>query len=94
MAKTYKFYVKLQRAEPSFMGGVEIHFGGSDTVYAQETVECTLAEVLERRKALSAQEPRMHVAFIGMANRHDRKPPGFDKATGEYTVGGRAPVAA
>ena len=92
MAKTYNFNVKLQQAEPTqgAYGGVAIVFGGNDTTYASVTKECTLAEVLEFRKELSAKEPRLHVAFIGMASRRDRKPPGFDKAVGEYTVGGRA----
>jgi hypothetical protein len=91
MAKTYNFAVTLQQAEPSgfgAFGGVAIVFGGSETTYARVTKECTLAEVLEFRKELSAKEPRMHAAFIDMANRRDRKPPGFDKATKDYMVGG------
>jgi hypothetical protein len=96
MPKTYAFTVTLQEAQASTFGdgGVSIVFGGYSSTYAKETKECTLAEVLEFRKEVSAREPRLHVAFIGMANRRDRKPPGFDKATGDYTVGGRVTEAA
>jgi hypothetical protein len=96
MAKTYAFTVTLQEAQPSTFGagGVSIVFGGYSSTYATETKECTLAEVLEFRKEVSAKEPRLHVAFIGMTNRRDRKPPGFDAATKDYIVGGAATVAA
>jgi hypothetical protein len=96
MAKTYKFTITLQEAQPSTFGdgGVSIVFGGYSSTYKTEAFEGTLADALEHRKAVSATEPRLHVAFIGMANRRDRKPPGFDKAAGEYTVGGSAPAIA
>lgn len=86
MAKTYSFTLKLQEAQPSTGGNFAVVFGGSDSVYASQHVECTLAEVVGKLRELSQQEPRLHAGCISMASRRDRKPPKFDDVTYGFLV--------
>ncbi|WP_157266560.1 hypothetical protein [Azohydromonas aeria] len=79
MAKTYAFRFKAQRAEFS-AHFVTMTFGPGCTL-AEETREMTFAEALEYLPRFSAAAPGPHVADLQMANRNDRKPAGFDKAT-------------
>lgn len=76
MAKSYNFRINLQKAEFSDHF-VSVHFGGPETRYAEIAFTGTLAEAIAKRAELSAADPRPHVAFVRMANRSDRKPPGF-----------------
>lgn len=78
MAKSYLFRMTAHPAEfgPHF---VSVKFGLSESV-PSETVELPFKEALEHFRAFSERTPGPHVAFLAMARRGDRKPPGFDKA--------------
>lgn len=75
--KLYDFRMTLRRAEFSSDGLVSIHFGGSDTVYAEQFTQATFHDARAALAKLSEAETRPHVAMLGMKSGRDRKPPGF-----------------
>jgi hypothetical protein len=81
MAKTYKFIITVQQAEHNVDGTTAIIYGGASSTYDRIPVECTFADALLTLPEISANEPRSHVAYLGMASSCDRKPPGWNNAT-------------
>jgi hypothetical protein len=79
MAKTYAF--KFTAIPAEFKDGCVSMRISLMTGAPGETKECTLPEALAYLQEFSAKMPGPHAAMLDMANRHDRKPPGFDKAT-------------
>jgi hypothetical protein len=80
MAKTYKFIIMVQQAEHNADGTTAIIYGGASSTYDRIPVECTFAEALLTLPEISANEPRSHVVYLGMASSRDRKPPGWNNA--------------
>ena len=79
MAKTYTFKFAAIKAE--FKDGC-VSMDLTDMINApSETRQCTLAEAVKYLSEFSAKMPGPHAATLEMANRRDRKPPGFDAAT-------------
>ena len=80
MAKTYTFKFSAIPATFGDDGSVSMHL--SLMISAPSlTRECTLQEALAYWPEFSAKMPGPHAATLDMANRRDRKPPGFDAAT-------------
>jgi hypothetical protein len=79
--KTYAFRFTARKADFYRSGGVGIVFGAANTVFAEEVKECTLAEAVAYLPVFSAASPAPHAAYFAMADRHVRKPAGYDKAT-------------
>lgn len=82
--KTYRFRITLYPA--TFGDGFRTVVFGSET-YANGIVEATFKDALTRRQQISDAEPRGHAAFLGMANRNDRNPPGMS-TKGQAIYGG------
>jgi hypothetical protein len=79
MAKTYAFRFKAQQTT------FDEHFAsvlyGPGRTISEENREMTFAEALAYLPEFSNKTPGPHRAFLGMQSRHDRVPPGFNKAT-------------
>ena len=79
MAKTYTF--KFAAIPAEFKDGCATMELSLMISAPSETRECTLQEALAYWPEFSAKMPGPHAATLDMANRRDRKPPGFDAAS-------------
>ena len=79
MAKAYAFRIVIRPAE-FYPGGVSVAYsitGRGQGPYLDRVATATLDEAISLRSAASAAESRPHAAFLEMAQRADRCPPGF-----------------
>ena len=80
MAKAYHFRINVQPAE-FYPWGVSVTYGVSrDCRLYTGSFVGTLAQALAELARVSEATPGPHAAFLGMWNRSDRVPPGFNSA--------------
>lgn len=83
MAKKYDFRIVVRAAE--FNGDlVTVLHGGTKDVFAEKTVEMTLAQAIAEQQRMSDEEPRSSATFLTMRYRDDVKAPGIGKVKPIY----------